>query len=97
MLGERKGIQRKAALQKKYLFCSAAFEQGSKNFYYLTDGKNLSAGNLVSVLADQNAHKAIVKVVKSKDLKGKDTPMHVKKIKQIIRKGIDADISRYSR
>lgn len=77
--------------KSEYIFCSVTFDEGSKNYYYLTDDDSIEIGDLVLVPAGKDNHAAIVEVVKIEYFSEENAPLPIEKTKQIIRKCTDDD------
>lgn len=69
-----------------YIFCSVAFDEGYKSYYYLTDDDSIEVGDLVLVPAGKDNHEAVVEVVKIEYFSKENAPLPIEKTKSIISK-----------
>lgn len=69
-----------------YIFCSVAFKEGSKSYYYLTDDDSIEIGGSVIVPAGKDNHEATVEVVNIEYFSKENAPLPIGKTKYIIRK-----------
>lgn len=85
-------IYSKAKRRKsEYIFCSVTFEEGYKNYYYLTDDDSIEIGDFVLVPAGRDNHEAVVEVVNIEYFSEENVPLPIEKTKSIIRKCTDED------
>lgn len=78
--------------QGDLIFCSVAFEDGGKSYYYLTEDDTLEIGDLVCVPVGTEDGEAIVEVVKIEYFSEKEAPFPLRKMKSILRKCTDEDL-----
>lgn len=57
------------------IFCSVAFEEGSKSYYYLTDDDSIEIGDSVIVPAGKDNHEATVEVVNIEYFSKENAPL----------------------
>ena len=77
--------------QSEYIFCSVAFNEGYKSYYYLTYDDSIEVGDFVIVPAGKNNHEEVVEVVNIEYFNEENAPLPVDKTKHIIRKCTDDD------
>lgn len=75
-----------------YIFCSVAFEEGSKTYYYLTDDDSIEIGDFVIVPVGKDNHEAVVEVVNIEYFSKENVPLPIEKTKNILRKCMDEEI-----
>lgn len=75
-----------------YIFCSVAFEEGSKTYYYLTDDDSIEIGDFVIVPVGKDNHEAVVEVVNIEYFSKENAPLPIEKTKNILRKCMDEEI-----
>ena len=73
------------------IYCSVTFQEGYKDYYYITDDDSIEVGDFVLAPAGADNHKAIVKVVKKEYFPEDRVPLPLDKTKHIIRKCTDDD------
>lgn len=69
-----------------YIYCSVAFDEGYKTYYYITDDDSIEVGDYVVVPAGADNHHAVVEVIEIEYFSQEDVPLPVEKTKHIIRK-----------
>lgn len=74
------------------IFCSVAFTDGGKSYYYLTEDDTIEVGGLVMVPAGKDNHTAIARVVDIEYFAEEAAPFPIEKTKHIIRKCNDEDL-----
>lgn len=77
---------------RDYIFCSVAFEEGSKTYYYLTDDDSIEIGDFVIVPVGKDNHEAVVEVVNIEYFGKESVPLPIEKTKNILRKCMDEEI-----
>lgn len=77
--------------RQDYIYCSVEFDEGYKNYYYITDDDSITVGDYVIVPAGKDNHHAVAEVVKVDYFSESDVPFPVNKTKRIIRKCTDDD------
>lgn len=77
----------------EYIFCSVAFDNGYKSYYYLTEDESIEIGDWVVVPAGQNNHEVIVEVVNIEYFNEENVPLPLEKTKWILRKCEDMDFN----
>ncbi|MEF9917474.1 MAG: hypothetical protein RR746_08990 [Lachnospiraceae bacterium] len=75
-----------------YIFCSVAFDEGHKSYYYLAEDDSIKVDDFVIVPAGKDNHETIVMVVNIEYFAEGDTPFPTDKTKHIIRKCTDEDL-----
>ena len=76
------------------IYCSVAFEEGYKCYYYISDDDAIEVGDFVVVPAGRDNHEAVVCVKKKEYYVKEEVPLPVEKTKHIIRKCSDEEINR---
>ena len=76
-----------------YIFCSVAFDNGHKSYYYITDDDSIEVGDFVLVTAGGDNHIATVEVVNIEYFSEENFPLPVDKTKRIIRKCTEEDFN----
>lgn len=76
-----------------FIFCSVEFDDGGKSYYYLTEDDSLSIGDFVFVPVGKDGHTAIVGIVNIEYFPEDKVPFPLDKVKRIIRKCTDDDLS----
>lgn len=85
-------VYRKAKRRaSEYMFCRVEFNEGGKNYYYISDDDTIEVGDFVIVTAGKDAHTVIVEVVDIEYFSEEDAPFPIEKTKHIIRKCNDDD------
>ena len=74
-----------------YIYCSAAFEEGQKSYYYLTEDVSIKIGDFVLVPAGKDNREVVVEVVNIEYFSEDNVPLPIEKTKRIIRKCMDED------
>lgn len=74
-----------------YIYCSVAFEEGQKSYYYLTEDDSIEVDDFVIVPVGKDNHEAVAQVVDIEYFSTEDVPLPLKKTKHIIRKCTDED------
>ena len=74
-----------------YIYCSVAFEEGQKSYYYLTEDNSIKIGDFVLVPAGKDNHEAVVEVVNIEYFSEENVLLPIEKTKRIIRKCTDKD------
>ena len=69
-----------------HTYCSVAFDDSGKSFYYRTRNPDISVGDLVYVPVGRNYEKKIGRVVAMKSYKGSRTPYPLERTKHILGK-----------
>lgn len=77
--------------QSESIFCSVAFDEGCKSYYYLTDDDSIEVGDFVIVPAGKDNHEVVAEVVNIEYFSEENVPLPVEKTKRIIRKRTDDD------
>lgn len=77
--------------KSEYIFCSVAFDEGYKSYYYLTEDDSIEIGDFVLVPAGKDNHEAVVEVVNIEYFSEENVPLPIEKTKRIIRKCADED------
>ena len=75
----------------KYIYCSVAFSEGGKTYYYRTDDISIKVGDRVAVPVGNDGKERIVTVEKIECFDEYDLPMPISKVKTIVGKIVDAD------
>ncbi|MFR9542531.1 MAG: hypothetical protein SNH27_10805 [Rikenellaceae bacterium] len=73
-------------LKSDYIFCSVAFNDSYKTYYYLTDDDGIEIGDFVVVPAGRDNHETIAEVKKIEYFSEENAPFPVTKTKWMIRK-----------
>lgn len=74
-----------------YIYCSVAFEEGQKSYYYLTEDDSIKIGDFVLVPAGKDNREVVVEVVNIEYFSEDNVPLPIEKTKRIIRKCMDED------
>ena len=74
-----------------YIYCSLAFEEGQKSYYYLTEDDSIKIGDFVLVPAGKDNREVVVEVVNIEYFSEDNVPLPIEKTKRIIRKCMDED------
>ena len=74
-----------------YIYCSVAFEEGQKSYYYLTEDDSIKIGDFVLVPAGKDNRAVVVEVVNIEYFSEDNVPLPIEKTKRIIRKCMDED------
>lgn len=74
-----------------YIYCSVAFEEGQKSYYYLTEDDSIKIGDFVLVPARKDNREVVVEVVNIEYFSEDNVPLPIEKTKRIIRKCMDED------
>lgn len=82
--------------KSEYIFCSVTFDEGYRNYYYLTDDDFIEIGDYVLVPAGKDNHEAVVKVMKIEYFDEVHAPFLIEKTKWVIRKCTDKDLESYA-
>jgi hypothetical protein len=69
---------------KKYIFCSVAFHEGGKTYYYLSDDKNLRIGDFVIVPVGKYNEEKTGRITEIKVYQGSHAPVPADHLKHII-------------
>lgn len=75
-----------------YIFCSVAFADGGKTYYYLTEDDTIEIGDWVVVPAGKDDHTAIVEVVEIEYFSKDAAPFPIGKTKHIMKKCDEEDL-----
>lgn len=76
------------------IYCSVAFEEGYKSYYYIADDDSIEVGDFVVAPAGRDNHEAIVYVEKKEYFAKEDVPLPIEKTKHIIRKCTEKEVAR---
>ena len=68
----------------EYIFCSVAFNEGGKSYYYLSDDEDIRCGDYVTVPVGKRNEENTGRVVKIEIFKGNNAPIPVDSLKYII-------------
>ena len=74
-----------------YIYCSVAFEEGQKSYYYLTEDDSIKIGDFVLVPDGKDNREVVVEVVNIEYFSEDNVPLPIEKTKRIIRKCMDED------
>ncbi len=77
--------------KSEHIFCSVAFEEGGKSYYYLTEDDSIEVGDLVLVPTGTNHRETVAEVVNIEYFCEEAVPFPIEQTKRIIRKHTNSD------